>query len=100
MLHNENLTYITSPNKIYPIYSLKLKLLRTRFRKTCFLTYRVNIYRECLWVVCINLISCRFTQKIDKLAKKKECEDLGQWRQSISNHMYWCAASTPDGDGE
>ena len=26
MLHNENLTYITSPNKIYPIYSLKLEL--------------------------------------------------------------------------
>ena len=28
MLHNENLTYITSPNKIYPIYSLKLELLQ------------------------------------------------------------------------
>ncbi|XP_068670468.1 uncharacterized protein [Montipora foliosa] len=38
-------------------------------------------------------------KKIDKLAKKKECEDVAQWRQSISNHMYWCAASTPDGNG-
>ena len=39
-------------------------------------------------------------KKIDKLAKKKDCEDVGQWRQSISNHMYWCAASTPDGSGQ
>ena len=38
------------------------------------------------------------SKKIDKLAKKKDCEDVGQWRQSISNHMYWCAASTPDGN--
>ena len=30
MLHNENLTYITSPNKIYPIYSLKLELLKIK----------------------------------------------------------------------
>ena len=40
------------------------------------------------------------SKKIDKLAKKKDCEDVGQWRQSISNHMYWCAASTPDGNGQ
>ena len=39
-------------------------------------------------------------KKIDKLAKKKECEDVGEWWQSISNHMYWCAASTPDGNGQ
>ena len=37
---------------------------------------------------------------MDKLTKKKDCEDVGQWHQSISNHMYWCAASTPDGNGE
>ena len=39
-------------------------------------------------------------KKIGKLAERKDCEDVGQWRQSISNHMYWCAASTPDGDGQ
>ena len=40
------------------------------------------------------------SKKIDKLAKRKDCEDVGQWRQSISNHMYWCAATTPDGNGQ
>ena len=25
---------------------------------------------------------------------------MGKWRQSISNHMYWWAATTPDGDGQ
>lgn len=25
---------------------------------------------------------------------------MGHWHQSISNHMYWCAASTPDGNGQ
>ena len=39
-------------------------------------------------------------KKIDKLAKKKEYDKVGEWCQSISNHMYWCAASTPDGNGE
>ena len=38
--------------------------------------------------------------KIDKLAKKKDYDEVGEWRQSISNHMYWCVASTPDGNGE
>ena len=39
-------------------------------------------------------------KKIDKLAKKKDYDEVGEWCQSISNHMYWCAASTPDGNGE
>ena len=26
--------------------------------------------------------------------------DVGEWRQSISNDMYWCAASTPDGNAD
>lgn len=37
---------------------------------------------------------------MDKLAKRKDCGDVAEWRQSISNHMYWCAASTLDGDAE
>ncbi|CAH3143473.1 unnamed protein product, partial [Porites lobata] len=44
-------------------------------------------------------VSKGLCKKIDKLAKKKECEDVGEWRQSVSNHMYWCAATTPDGNG-
>ncbi len=27
-----------------------------------------------------------------------ECEDLKQWRPAVMNHLYWTAASTPNGD--
>ncbi|PIK35763.1 hypothetical protein BSL78_27407 [Apostichopus japonicus] len=39
-------------------------------------------------------------KKIDKLAKKKTCAAAGAWAKSVSNHLYWVAASTPDGDGD
>uniref|UniRef100_A0A671TX43 Uncharacterized protein n=1 Tax=Sparus aurata TaxID=8175 RepID=A0A671TX43_SPAAU len=28
----------------------------------------------------------------------RECEDLKLWRPAVINHLYWAAASTPDGD--
>jgi hypothetical protein len=28
----------------------------------------------------------------------KGCEELKPWVKSATNHMYWCAASTPNGD--
>lgn len=34
-----------------------------------------------------------------KLSKYKDCDIVGAWIKSITNHMYWCAASAPDGDG-
>ena len=37
--------------------------------------------------------------KLLKLAKEKECDELNKWIRSICNHMYWVAASTPDGNG-
>ena len=51
-------------------------------------------------VLAFYRIAACLSKKIDKLAKRNDCEDVGQWRQSISNHMYWCAATTPDGDGQ
>ena len=38
-------------------------------------------------------------KKIVAAAKKKNCGILNLWAHSISNHMYWCAASS-DGNGE
>ncbi|KAF3840279.1 hypothetical protein F7725_018996, partial [Dissostichus mawsoni] len=35
---------------------------------------------------------------LDAAAKERECEDLKLWRPAIINHLYWTAASTPDGD--
>ena len=30
---------------------------------------------------------------------KKKCKQVADWARSVSNHLYWCAASS-DGDGE
>jgi solute carrier family 8 (sodium/calcium exchanger) len=37
--------------------------------------------------------------KLATLSKKRGCEKVGKWLQSISNHLYFCAA-TSGGDGE
>ena len=34
------------------------------------------------------------------IAKKTDCEIIGEWSRSITNHLYWCATSTPSGDKE
>ena len=39
-------------------------------------------------------------KKLSKLSKLKDCEIVGDWIKSITNHMYWCAASAPDDDGK
>ncbi|KAI0240741.1 hypothetical protein LSAT2_008479, partial [Lamellibrachia satsuma] len=38
-------------------------------------------------------------KKLDKLALQRDCGIIKEWKKSIINHLYWCAASTPDGDG-
>ena len=35
-----------------------------------------------------------------KLSKYKDCGIVGEWVKSIINHLHWCAASAPDGDGD
>ena len=37
---------------------------------------------------------------MEAIAKQKDCELIAQWQRSIINHMYWCVASTPSGNGE
>lgn len=32
------------------------------------------------------------------MSKERGCEDLKLWRPAIINHLYWTAASTPNGD--
>ena len=38
-------------------------------------------------------------KKLESSGKKKGCEKVKAWARSVSNHMYWCAASS-GGDGE
>ncbi|KAF7207055.1 putative LOC107384595-like protein, partial [Nothobranchius furzeri] len=35
-------------------------------------------------------------KKLDTVSRESGCEDLALWKQSIVNHLYWTAASTPD----
>ena len=35
------------------------------------------------------------SKKINKLSKENDCDLVGEWKQSIVNHMYWCSSSTP-----
>ena len=39
-------------------------------------------------------------KKLDALAKEKDCELVGEWKESVINHLYWSAVSTPNGNGE
>ena len=39
-------------------------------------------------------------KKLRTLSQQKDCEDLILWLQSIVNHLYWVAASTPGGEGD
>nr|XP_022311415.1 uncharacterized protein LOC111116717 [Crassostrea virginica] len=39
-------------------------------------------------------------KKVLAASKQKECEELIRWNKSLTNHLYWVAASTPDGDGD
>lgn len=46
------------------------------------------------------LYTSALAKKIESLGKQKDLEEVGLWRQSVVNHLYWVAASTPDGDGD
>ena len=41
-----------------------------------------------------------FRRKIENLAKEKKCELAGEWMKSLVNHLYWCAMTTPSGNGD
>ena len=33
-------------------------------------------------------------KKLNAASKKKGCQKVALWARSISNHLYWCAASS------
>ena len=47
--------------------------------------------------MCVEALLCEIRSHI---AKYKDCEVVGEWIKSITNHMYWCAVKTPGGDGK
>ena len=46
------------------------------------------------------MVTTGFRKKLEAAAKQKECKIIGNWQKSIINHLYWCVASTNDGDEE
>ncbi|KAJ8316584.1 hypothetical protein KUTeg_005860 [Tegillarca granosa] len=38
-------------------------------------------------------------KKLEAAGKRRSCKNLSDWARSISNHLYWCAASS-EGDGD
>ncbi|PIK60739.1 hypothetical protein BSL78_02303 [Apostichopus japonicus] len=60
--------------------------------------------QEKLFSDCIveNIVTDRhpIKKKLTAIGKKKGCEGVNPWIRSIINHVYWCAASTPDGNPE
>ena len=47
------------------------------------INHQYDVWHLCKWV----------TKKLDKKAKKKDCEELTAWIQCISNHLWWCAST-------
>ena len=47
-------------------------------------------------IACLPFFFRRRFQKAECCGKKKGCEKVALWVKSISNHMYWCAASSVD----
>ena len=48
----------------------------------------------------VSNINTGVRKKIEALAKQKDCNIVGEWQKSILNHLYWCVASSPNGDSE
>ena len=39
-------------------------------------------------------------KRLVKASKRSDLEGIGVWIRSIINHLYWCAVSSPVGDGD
>uniref|UniRef100_A0AAV2J5H9 Transposase n=1 Tax=Knipowitschia caucasica TaxID=637954 RepID=A0AAV2J5H9_KNICA len=45
-------------------------------------------------------VSKGLKKALDAASKEQHCEDLALWKAAVINHLYWTAASTPDGNPE
>ena len=54
--------------------------MRTNYAK---IVHQYDVWHLSKWV----------TKKLTKKAKKKSCQELLQWIQSVSNHFWWCSAT-------
>ena len=78
------------------LHKFRLPFLVTNFL-LCVLSENPDICMD--FSICC-YINTGISKKIDGVARKADCGNVGLWKKSISLHLYWCAASTPDGNGE
>ena len=48
------------------------------------IVHQYDVWHLSKWVV---------TKKLSKKAKKKDCQELLPWIQSVSNHLWWCSVT-------
>ena len=60
----------------------------------------IYIFRLAFYIYMYNYNIVGFRKKLEAASEQKDCDNITQWQRSIINHLYWCIASTPDGDGE
>ena len=53
-----------------------------------------------LYIQCMVFLFVAVKKKLQAIAKVKGCEEVIGWIRSISNHLYWSAASTEGNNGE
>ena len=53
-----------------------------------------------LITIIISFVYTSLRKKLEAAAKLKDCDLIGHWQRSIINHLYWCVASTPNGNSE
>ena len=73
--------------------------IRNTTEQGCIIHYHVK-KKNCLCDTLCFFSYLGLKKKLTAISKERECGDLGPWIQSISNHLYWTAASTPDGNGK
>ena len=39
-------------------------------------------------------------KKLSRVSTTADCDIIAEWIKSTTNHLYWCAASAVDGDGD
>lgn len=106
--------------KIFEDYDLPVKMLVTDRHKALSKWIRENLpeikHRYDVWHVAKSMTvfkfhpyplsvsafiySSGFRKKVEKLAQKTECSEVGGWIKSMVNHLYWSAMSTKDDDCE
>jgi hypothetical protein len=53
-----------------------------------------------MFVSCLLIFNVEVTKVLTKIAKASRCEAISEWIKLCTNHLYWSAKTTHDGNGE